>query len=290
MSGTEPVSLDACTTTWRDQPLIPEDYEDVAALVKLARRVRGQVVQFDWRFSRGDLQRLRRAVFEWGSPVRGVYKCFDARVLAAINLALGETDTALTLNEPRGAEYPDCIASCGPEGDGFRLRGTASFDVILGWGAVGLEESGLGRSFLTPAIRETLVTSVGMLGWDLRRLQEDRFAPVWNALFGLPLSYGPAAATPSTEPEMQVPLAIQGPFSAMDDGEHRCLFTEPIAELRGIYIWTIEVDGAERPWYVGQTRRAFGQRMGEHLSKMLSGEYVPHDPEALLRGDRKSVV
>lgn len=73
------------TTRWRDQPIVPNDYEDVPALVKLARRARGLVVEFDWAFSRDDLQRLRRAVYEWGSGVRGAYRCFDARVPAAIN-------------------------------------------------------------------------------------------------------------------------------------------------------------------------------------------------------------
>ena len=66
------------TTRWRDEPIVPQDYEDVAALIRVARQARGRIVEFDWAFTRDDLWRLRRAVYEWGSGVVGRYKCFDA--------------------------------------------------------------------------------------------------------------------------------------------------------------------------------------------------------------------
>jgi hypothetical protein len=273
------------TARWRDHPLVPADYEDVPALVRLAHIARGQVVEFDWAFGRDDLQGLRRAVFEWGSPVRGRYKRFDARMLAAMNVALGETDTVLVLSEPAGSVGPDCAVECLRDGDGFRLRGSVTFDIALGWGVTGVQESGPGRAFLGSAVRATLADSVAMLGWDLRRLQDKSFDPVWNALYGLPLSYGAGKAPLPPEPELPVDLKFQGPFSAVDDGECRCLFTDPIATKNGIYLWTIEVDGAALPWYVGQTRRGFAQRMSEHIVQMLAGRYAPHDPVALSRGD-----
>jgi hypothetical protein len=273
------------TARWRDQPVVPADYEDVPALVKLAREARGQVVEFDWAFGRDDLQRLRRAVFEWGSVAQGRYKRFDARMLEAINLALGETDTVLVLNEPAGAGGPDCTVTCLPDGDGFRLRGRATFDIAFGWGAAAVTQSGPGRAFLGSSVRAQLADSVGTLGWDLRRLQDKSFDPVWNALYGLPLSYGAGEVAQHPGPELRVDLEFQGPFSAADDSECRCLFTDAVAGENGIYLWTIEVDGAALPWYVGQTRRGFGQRMGEHIVQMLAGRYVPHDPVALSRGD-----
>lgn len=49
--------------------------------------------------------------FERASPVVGRYKCLDARVLAAINAALGDTNTVLVLNEPKNATLTDCKAS-----------------------------------------------------------------------------------------------------------------------------------------------------------------------------------
>ena len=134
-------------------------------------------------------------------------------------------------------------------------------------------------------IGATLADSVGKLKWDLGRLQERRYQPVRNAMYGLRVNYDCEDVPVSREPEARVDLSFQGPFAAVDDGGCPCLFTEPIADRNGIYVWTIEVDGAARPWYVGQTRRPFRQRMGEHLTKMLAGEYPPHDPEALRRGD-----
>ena len=42
------------TTQWRDQRIVPANYESIAALVKLARKARGQAVEFDWAFGRDD--------------------------------------------------------------------------------------------------------------------------------------------------------------------------------------------------------------------------------------------
>lgn len=276
---------DTSKTRWRDQRIAPTDYEDVAALVKLARQARGQVVDFDWTFSGDDLEQLRRAVYEWGSRVQGRYKCFDARVLAAINLTLGEADTVFVLSVPRGSAGLDCAVACVPDGNGFRLLGHAPFDLVFGYGEACVQESGRGRSFLGPAVRETLATSVGTLGWDLRRLQDTSLRQVWNAIYGFSPNYDTGVMPPHPGPELGVDLEFQGPYSAVDDGECRCLFADPIAGRKGIYLWTIKVNGIERVWYVGQTRRGFGQRTGEHLTKMLAGEYPPHDPEALSRGD-----
>ena len=61
------------TAHWRQQPLIPADYNDLATLVNVARKVRRKTVDFDWYFTRLDLLSLRRAAYEWGSPVRGRY-------------------------------------------------------------------------------------------------------------------------------------------------------------------------------------------------------------------------
>ena len=275
------------TTRWCDHEIVPADadYEDVPGLVKLARRARQQVVEFDWAFSRDDLQRLRQAVYEWGSRSQGSYRRLNARVLAAINEALGESDTIFALNEPNGEGWLECTVTCVRDGDGFRLRGQAPFDAVFGYGEVGLQESGPGRALLGPTVKATLADSVGKLKWDLGRLQERRYQPVRNAMYGLRVNYGCAEVPVSVGPEVRVDLSFQGPFAAVDDGGCRCLFTESIADRSGIYVWTIEVDGAARPWYVGQTRRPFKQRMGEHLTKMLAGEYPPHDPEALRRGD-----
>ena len=276
------------TTRWRDQPIIPTDYENLVGLVKAAREARKRIVEFDWFFTRDDLQRLQRAVFEWGTLGVGSYKCFDARVLSAINRALGETATAFVLNEPRNSEHMEIKVSCTVEDDGFRLSGHAPFGNVYGYGRASVAQDLPGVVHLGASAREVLTDAVGMLNWDVRRLQEERYRPVVNALFGLRPNYGvQATVVPSTEPPIDVDLRFQGPFSAASGDANRCLFLEPVSVQSGIYLWTIDVGGQVRPWYVGQTRRSFRQRMAEHVSGFLTGQYAIYDPEALSRGEHR---
>ena len=165
-------------TRWRDEPLIPQDYENIASLVKVAQEASDRIIEFDWAFSRDDLQKLRRAVFEWGTPVKGRYKYFDACVLTAINIALEDENSILALSEPRESVSIDSKVSCNPEGDLFHLCGHASFDIIFGYGSEGIGNN----LYLGTSTKEILANSVGMLNWDLRLLGEERFQPVRNAL------------------------------------------------------------------------------------------------------------
>jgi hypothetical protein len=86
-----------------------------------------------------------------------------------------------------------------------------------------------------------------------------------------------------------VALHFHGPFSAIDDTSAPCLFTNAIATEGGVYLRTINVHGDERPWYVGQTRRSFGERIAEHLAGFLTGAYAIFDPAALERGELRRV-
>jgi hypothetical protein len=280
------MSAGISTTCWRDEPIVPEAYEDVATIIRIARKARGRIVEFDWAFTRDDLLRLRREVYEWGTEIVGRYKCFDARVLAAINDALGETDSPFVLNEPKKSQETDCKVSCFSDGDFFRLQGHAPFDIVFGYGSAGLEQD-LGSVSLGPTVRETLANAVRMLGWDLARLQENRFQPVVHALYGLPLDYGIKGTKPPPEPAIDVDVHFRGPFSPVDEGERPCLFADEIAAVVGVYLWTINVGGREWPWYAGQTRRGFGERMGEHLAEFLCGGYPIYDPAALSRGEHR---
>jgi hypothetical protein len=171
---------------WRDEPIVPSTYDDLVALVKLARRVRNHVVEFEWVFEEEDLRRLRSAVFHWSTGTRGRFKCFDARVLRAINDALGEEDTVFALEEPRGVADLEAAVSCERAGSAFRLRGHATFDVVFGYGTPGTAPD----VRLGPVAAATLVEAVGQLGWDLSRFADPRLNPARNALFGLPLDYG----------------------------------------------------------------------------------------------------
>lgn len=269
------------TTSWRDQPIVPSDYENLSSLIETARKARHVLVEFDWVFTRDDLQRLRRGVYEWGSSVVGRYKCFDARVLAAINEGLGDTDSIFVLTEPKNSRSTDCRVACVSDADVFRLRGHAPFDIVFGYGSAGIGHD----AQLGSAVQKTLADAVNLLNWDLQRLHEKRFRPVRNALYGLPLDHGVSREATATGPLLDVDVRFSGPFSALGDGGCRCVFTDEMARRRGIYLWTISVEDKDRPWYVGQTRRGFGQRMGEHLAGFLSGEYTAYDAAALSRGE-----
>jgi hypothetical protein len=262
--------------------VVPADYEDLPGLVKLARRARNHVVEFDWAFTRNELEQLRRAVFEWSSPSVGRYKCFAARLLAAITAALGDTNTVLVLSEPRNTTSTDCRVSCARDGDLYRLQGHATFDIVFGYGREAADPDR--GSHLGTTTRETLTRAVGMLGWDLRCLLDGRFNPAMNALYGVKLDSGPQPSPP-TRPAIDVPVHFHGPFSALDDGTCPCLFTHEVATKTGVYLWTVNVGGMDRPWYVGQTRRGFGQRTSEHLAAQLSGQYRTYDAAALSRGE-----
>ena len=168
--------------------------------------------------------------------------------LAAINRALDDTDTVFILNEPKNA-WTDCGASCVREGDVFRLRGHAPFDIVFGYGSAGLDAAWSAQ--LGPTARETLATAVGMLDWDLHSLREERCRPVRNALYGLRLDYGIPSVQLALGPAIDVPVHFHGPFAVAANG-CRCLFADPIAWSSGVYLWTVNVAGQERPWYVGR--------------------------------------
>jgi hypothetical protein len=275
----------ASTTRWRNDPIIPTDYEDLESLVKLARQARTRIVEFDWAFGRDELVQFQRAMFELGSAVTGRYKCFKARILVAIRNALGDPLTAFVLNEPKSSIGIDCAAFCAAEGNGFRLQGHATFDLVFGCGAVGLGTS-RGSEYLAETVKERLLGTVGTLGWDIRRLHDERFRGVCNALYGSPVGSGLAVGPEApTQPPLEVHANFRGPFSAAGDNSSKCLFTDPIAHAKGVYLWTILVDGHEQPWYVGQTARRFGSRIAEHLRSTMSGEYQTYDIDKLLQGE-----
>lgn len=275
------------TTRWRDEPIIPSEW-NVATMVPLARRVRNRLVEFDWYFEPEDIQRLRRAVYEWGRRVTGRYRLFDARVLHAINDALGDEHSGFRLREPKRGGGIDCSVSCARDGDGFRLKGHAPFDVVFCYGREGIESSPWMRS-LGSVAGSTLARAVGMLGWDVQRLSSKEFRPVMNVLTGFPPGHGEVNFV-HPGPAVDLPIHFHGPFSATDDVGCRCLFGDDLAKRGGVYLWTVEVDGEHRPWYVGQTRIGFGTRMAQHLAAMLSGQYAVEDAEALARGEHRRVV
>jgi hypothetical protein len=276
-------------TRWERESLTPSDYDDLRALVKLARKARGLPVTFDWAFTRAGLLGLQRAVFEWGTPVPGRYRVFDSRVLRAISGALGEQNSVFVLSEPANAGPLVADVTCVAEEGLFRLRGRATFDLIFGYVSAGLNGEVRGAVHLGEAA--TVLAQAGAaLGWDIVSLQDEKYRGVRNALFGMSPAYGVSSDARSSEPLLEVQLRFHGPFAAVERSEVPCVFTSPVALKGGIYLWTVNVNGQERPWYVGQTTRAFRDRIAEHVRGFLSGEYRTYDADALGRGEFRRVA
>jgi hypothetical protein len=80
-----------------------------------------------------------------------------------------------------------------------------------------------------------------------------------------------------------IELCWQGPFSWFTDLDES-VFACPCAESPGIYVWTADVDEGRLAYYVGQTTRAFGQRMYEHFTEYTRGAYSIRDADLLSRG------
>lgn len=271
------------TARWRDKQVVPDNYENIAELVKTARAARRCIVEFEWVFTRDDLIYLRRAAFEWGSATVGCYKCFDARVLAAINSALKEENSVFSLKEPRNGRWAEFEVECVPEGALYRLRGHAPFDVVFGYVDACMRPDA--AVLCGPTVQKIIVGSFAALGWDPHSFPDKRLQLVRNVLYGFPLDHATEEGLVPDDPPLEIDVHFRGPFSALDGAECPCLFGHDLARRAGVYLWTIKVGGRECPWYVGQTRRGFGQRIAEHVRSMLCGEYTIYDVPALMRGD-----
>lgn len=280
-------------TMWRDQAVVPNGHEDLAALMRLARIARRCRVTFEWEFDRDNIRRLQRAVHEWGARVTGRYRRFDRMVLSAINEALNEQGSPYVLGESVTATTLECQVSCTVTGDSYRLAGYAPADLILGYGLAAIDDRKETSARLGDATSRYLETAVGQLGWDLRSLIGEPQRAVRNSLFGLRPTYGideralRASVEAAAHRAVEVRVNFQGPYSARDDAGCVCLFGQPAARQRGIYLWTIEVEGEARTLYIGQTDRSFGRRIGEHLRAYLSGEYAIPDVPSLVLGQHK---
>ena len=254
-------------------------------LVRLARKARGRVVEFEWQLGEPELRRLREAVHSWGAPVQGRYKRFDAQMLEAINEALNEPNSPFVLKAPASTGGADSAVSVSHSGDGFKVSGHAAFDVVFGYGRAEFIDGAVAR---LGDLAERLRESVDALGWDVRRVNARENGAVLNALFGLALDYGDEALPPGPVVGT-IALEFRGPFSVQPQADAAAVFDQSIAQRSGVYLVTVPVRGIDHVHYVGQTRRTFAERLGEHMENYLCGSYSVFDAEALRRG-RQSVI
>jgi len=87
----------------------------------------------------------------------------------------------------------------------------------------------------------------------------------------------------------KIVLDFKGPFRWHGSPE-KVLFTQEIAKLSGIYLWTVEQPQGHLVYYVGETGTSFKNRFENHLKSYLSGEYGIPNVEDFLKGNSRNWV
>ncbi len=274
------------SAVWRGDAVTPTNYDDVVHVVHCVRRARQRVVEFAWQLTADQLRQLRAGITAWSSSVVGRYKTFDARIVRAINDALGEPNAGFAIREPRNGAI-DCTVTCTSFDAVYLLAGHAPFELVFAYALTGAD-GGTAGSQLDDGTRRALADGVRALGWEVERMREPRLRPARNVLFGFPLAHGTDDIPRSEEPPMDVSVRFRGPFSAFGAAGAPPLFADPIAQQSGVYLWSYTVDGVAHVAYVGQTRRSFATRIEEHLVALLSGRYEIPDIDATLSGEPRA--
>ena len=75
-----------------------------------------------------------------------------------------------------------------------------------------------------------------------------------------------------------------GPFSWLDGQAIPSILKADAGKKRGVYLWTVPLGDGELVYYVGETGRAFAQRMVEHFKEHSSGGYHLYEPHEFRHG------
>jgi hypothetical protein len=86
-----------------------------------------------------------------------------------------------------------------------------------------------------------------------------------------------------------IQVGFRGPYSWPGTTNAPSIFSAPIGQSCGLYVWSIRVGEQEIIYYVGITTRRFRDRFREHLGEHTSGGYHLYDPEAFTRGIKKQL-
>jgi hypothetical protein len=87
----------------------------------------------------------------------------------------------------------------------------------------------------------------------------------------------------SAIPIREIELNWHGPYSWFEQGD-KSIFAGGGAEMVGIYVWTVPVNGRYRVFYVGQTEKGFAERQHEHIRKYFEGAYHLYEPRGFREG------
>lgn len=252
-------------------------------MARTARKARASRVEFEWMFTPEELDSFRSAIFISAVNTVGRYRAFDAMLLRAINIAIGEPSSSLAFPVPKDVDQLGSV-SCSPESTGYRIAGSTTFDIFFGHSAGGVSGEPWTRDLL-PGAKAVLLEAIKPLGWDVERLCQPDMKPIRNALYGMSVTYRvDEEALQPIGPPKESSLHFHGPFSVFRTDDLRCLFDDAVGRRRGVYLWTIESGGSTYVWYVGQTKRSFAERTAEHIAGYLSGKYVPVNVTALVEG------
>lgn len=270
------------TSRWKGKPL-PLVEGDKREMARTARKARASQVEFEWKFTSEELASFRSAIFDSAVNTAGRYRAFDAMLLKAINIAIGDPSSSLALPVPKDS-YQLGSVSCSPDSTGYCIVGSTTFDIFFGHSAGGMSGEPWTRDLL-PGAKAVLLEAIKPLGWDVERLCQPDMKPIRNALYGMSATYGvDEEALQPVGPAKELSLHFHGPFSAFRTDAVRCLFEDAVGRRRGVYLWTIESAGSTYVWYVGQTKRSFAERTAEHIAGYLSGQYLPVNVAALVEG------
>lgn len=67
------------------------------------------------------------------------------------------------------------------------------------------------------------------------------------------------------------------------------VFTNPIWNYKGVYLWAIPLKTEFLTYYVGETGKSFAERHIQHLDCYITGFYRVYDPEQFSKGNRKLI-
>lgn len=87
--------------------------------------------------------------------------------------------------------------------------------------------------------------------------------------------------------EKDVNLKFFGPYKLF--GNDNQYIDINISQEKGIYLWTLKYGNGYLVDYIGETGKAFQQRMKEHLIETLGGYYRICDPDMLLQGKERII-
>ena len=74
-----------------------------------------------------------------------------------------------------------------------------------------------------------------------------------------------------------------GPYTFI---QNENLFTTPISQRKGVYLWTIPFDNNYLVYYVGQTGASFAARSFQHIQNYLGGFYRVFDTEKFAKAEK----